>query len=135
MIHPHDQTSFRHRSPWALAVSFALLAVYLLGAFQSTSIHHFIHGGSTELHSDKNEGDACHKAIYHHSAEKCGHKLHISSAERCSMCHLVFHFEQILPEKYFTLVADDNVVAIASHYSLTIDSHTSGLSCRAPPVG
>ena len=124
--------SIRH-SMWSACLTFALVIVYLLGAFQSTSIHHFVHGESVELHSETNELDACHQAIYHHSQE-CGHKLHLSKSEQCSLCHLVFHSESFLPENSFSLGSDNRVVVVSSCYSFIVDGTVSNLSARAPPL-
>lgn len=127
-------TNLTDRRTWSALLSFALIAVYLADAFQNSTVHEFVHGESIELHSEKNEQDACHQAIYHHSNEECGHKLHISSSDKCSMCHLVFHSEQVLPVNGFKLAERGCDLVRPSFYTLVIDAETSNLSARAPPI-
>lgn len=134
MIQRHYTAFKSYHAPWAAVVAFALIVVYLVGAFQQSTVHHFVHGDSAELHSEQNERDACHLAIYHHSDADCGHKLHLSSSDKCSMCHLVFHVDQVLPENVFTLVSDGDDVAVASLYSFVVDANVSTVSARAPPI-
>lgn len=134
MIRQQHKAFTTQRAPWAMFVSFALIAVYFVGAFQKSTVHHFVHGESNEVHSELNERDACHQAVYHHSNENCGHKLHISSSDRCSMCHLVFQIDQVLPENIFTLVDDSSDLVVSSLYSFIVDADESNLSARAPPI-
>jgi hypothetical protein len=129
----HKTTSVEHSS-WSMVVSFALIVVYLVGAFQTSTVHNLVHGEAAELHSKTNELDACHKAIYHDSKQECGHKLHISSSDKCSMCHLAIHSEHVLPQNLFTLSDADYKVSIPSLYSFIIDGAASDLSARAPPA-
>jgi hypothetical protein len=134
IVQQKPQITANEHAAWSIVISFALIAVYLLGAFQSSTIHHFVHSEASELHSQQNESDACHQAIYHDSKQGCGHKLHISSSEKCSMCHLVFHSEHVLPHNIFTLVDAGYDTGIPSLCSLTLDDDAVSLPARAPPV-
>jgi hypothetical protein len=134
MFHQQHKANSTYRATWSAIVSFALVVVYIAGAFQNSTVHEIVHGEAVELHSDLNERDACHQAVYHHSNEDCGHKLHISSSDKCSMCHLVFYSEQVIPENLPTLVHSACEPELPSFYSFISSIDTSSLSARAPPV-
>jgi hypothetical protein len=134
MFHQQHKANSAYRATWSAIVSFALVVVYIAGAFQNSTVLGIVHGEAVELHSDLNERDACHQAIYHHSNEDCGHKLHISSSDKCSMCHLVFYSEQVIPENLPTLVHGESEPELPSFYSFICSIDTSSLSARAPPV-
>jgi hypothetical protein len=127
-------TTITDRSRWSAVVSFALIAIYLLGAFQNSTVHEFVHSDSTELHSVQNEQDACHQAIYHHANEECGHKLHISSSDKCSLCHLVLHSEQDLPHNFYTSIVERSEAESSPYNSVAPDVDALNLSARAPPI-
>lgn len=134
MFQQQHSVTLTDHSRWSAVISFALIGVYLLGAFQSSTVHEFVHGDTTELHSAQNEQDACHQAIYHHADEECGHKLHISSSDKCSMCHLVIHSEQILPQNIFASLADRSEARCSIYNSIAPDVEALNLSARAPPI-
>jgi hypothetical protein len=134
MFPQQHKANSRYRSAWSAVVSFALVVVYIAGAVQNSTVHEIIHAEAVELHSDLNERDACHQAVYHHSNEDCGHKLHISSSDKCSMCHLVFYSEQVIPGNIPALIKEAGEPELPSYYSFVRGIDTSGLSARAPPI-
>jgi hypothetical protein len=119
---------------WSGGLSALLILIYLVGAFQSNSIHEFVHHESIELHSEQNEQDECHQVIYHHGKETCGHKIHISASDKCSLCHLVFHSEQLLPDDRYSIGKDPVCQPGTDHYSFSNSFYAGLLSARAPPV-
>src|SRR5690242_49589 len=64
--------------------AFLLLLVYFVGSIEFNSIHSLFHSAhNAELHSEQNEKEACHQAIYHKADKGCHHKTHLVSNDKC----------------------------------------------------
>jgi hypothetical protein len=113
-----------------------LLTFYVAGTANFEWLHEFLHSHDHLVsHSEVQEKDPCHRAIYHHEAEKgCGHDSHIVVTEKCELCDSIFHSDQILlskPESRFLQFSSlDFVLCSPEPVSIGL----SILSSRAPPA-
>jgi hypothetical protein len=122
-------------SAFTSCVAFLLLLVYFVGSIEFNSIHSLLHSThDAELHSEENEKEACHQAIYHQADNGCNHKTHLVSNDKCPLCHLSIHSEH-----WFT--KEGVVNAVCSGKSPEVDlvkcfltSYNNNLQARAPPV-
>ena len=115
---------------------FSLLLLYVFSYFSFELIHQFEHSHEYEaLHTEENEKEACHRAVFHFEKDACDHKTHVTSLEKhCDLCdvivqqnRLVLHIE--LPElkSGFSITDFDYTQVLFSTYRSTRQS-------RAPPV-
>lgn len=112
-----------------------LLLIYFVGTIEFNSIHSLLHASeSTELHSEENEKEACHKAIYHNAREGCDHKVHITTNEKCSLCHLIVQTEQSLPDPSIEIVQSINAPVTFSFYQIIPFELSNYRPARAPPA-
>lgn len=74
-----------------------LLLTYLIGNNQFAAFHKLLHKNEGRLvtHSAEQEKDRCHRTIYHYEKNKCEHRSHLTAIEKCNVCHLVFHTDQV----------------------------------------
>ena len=113
-----------------------LLTFFAAGTFQFDALHDLFHLHSELVsHSELEETDDCHRAIYHDVVERgCGHQSHIVASDKCELCDLIFQtghvllpdFENSFPE-FFTVDFFFCSADIAS-----IESYVD--SARAPPA-
>jgi hypothetical protein len=75
-----------------------LLTFYVAGTSGIEGLHHFFHSHNHLVaHSEAQESDPCHRSIYHHQADKgCGHHSHLIVRDKCELCDLLFHTDEIL---------------------------------------
>jgi hypothetical protein len=75
-----------------------LLAFYVTGPSQFELLHKLIHTHDHSVsHTATQEEDPCHRAIYHNDIEKgCSHHSHIVVTDKCELCDLISHTDQIL---------------------------------------
>jgi hypothetical protein len=78
-----------------------LLAFYVTGPSQFELLHKLIHTHDHSVsHTEMQEEDPCHRSIYHNDIEKgCGHHSHIVVTDKCELCDLISHTDQILLSK------------------------------------
>ena len=114
----------------------SLLLLYVFSYFSFELIHQFQHSHEYEaLHTEENENEACHRAVFHSEKDACDHKTHVTSLEKhCDLCdvivqqnRLVFSIE--IPEfkSVFSIKAFDYTQVLFATYRYTCQS-------RAPPV-
>jgi hypothetical protein len=74
-----------------------LLLLYGIGNIPVELIHQFVHAHETIVaHTDEQEKDPCHVTIYHANRDgSCDHETHLTKVEKCNLCHLLFHSDQI----------------------------------------
>jgi hypothetical protein len=120
---------------------FAAILILLLIAFcaagnaQLEALHQFLHShhhGTS--HSQTQEQDACHRTIYHQDVENgCGHQSHIVVTDKCALCDLISHPDQIFLSEGGTLTSD----FIAIDFPICVSDAQSSVqlirSPRAPP--
>lgn len=113
-----------------------LLTTYIVGTSQSESFHKLFHSGDHQIsHTQLQEKDPCHRVIYHDDTDKgCDHRSHIATADKCDLCHVIHHTDQIPLSN-----PDSEPIQFSSttfiFYSATIPGAGQSLrSSRAPPV-
>jgi len=112
-----------------------LLIFYVAGNIQVEVLHQLFHShANAVIHSAEQEKDRCHRAIYHEKDDGCGHKSHLTKVEKCNLCHLFSHNDQLT-------IADSSCEFIGSHsvvnknlISVHLTGITAHLPSRAPPV-
>lgn len=74
-----------------------LLLLYSVGNIPVELVHQIVHAHETIVaHTDEQEKDPCHVSIYHADREgSCDHEAHLTKIEKCNLCHLIFHSDQI----------------------------------------
>jgi hypothetical protein len=75
-----------------------LLILYVAGTSGIERLHQFFHSHDHLVaHSEIQEKDPCHRSIYHNEKDKgCGHHSHLIVTDKCELCDLIFHTDQIL---------------------------------------
>ena len=114
-----------------------LLLLYVLSVLQIESVHMLFHAhDQVELHTQEQEKDLCHRAIYHGEKENdCGHKTHVKKSDKCSLCAVVFSGAIIQPEN----LTGKNFVHATAYFvhedvfSGAVFNHQR--PSRAPPIG
>jgi hypothetical protein len=83
-------------------LSVLLLILYVAGTSGIEGLHQFFHSHDHSVtHSEAQEQDPCHRSIYHDVADKgCGHHSHLIVRDKCELCDLLFHTDQILLSTY-----------------------------------
>ena len=73
-----------------------LLGFYAAGNIEVDAIHQLFHASDSVAHTPEVEKEACHRTIYHHEQlNGCAHDTHVTKVEQCSLCHVVFHIDQL----------------------------------------
>jgi hypothetical protein len=82
-------------------VILVLLFLYAVGISQFDGWHKLFHPHDTLIsHSESQEEDSCHRAIFHQDIEKgCEHRTHIVVNNKCDLCDSIFHTDHILLSK------------------------------------
>lgn len=113
-----------------------LLTFYLAGASQFQGLHQLFHWHDHSVsHSELQEQDPCHRAIYHDDQEKgCGHHSHIVVTDKCELCDLTSPEDQIILSS-----AENKTIQFFSIDQTFGPSKVTGIrqtidSSRAPPV-
>lgn len=121
---------------FTIAVSFLLIVLHAVGPSQLKGLHQVLHSHDHLVsHSEAEEKDPCHNAIYHQDTQKeCGHHSHIVVKDNCGLCDLISHTDQIL----FLSVGSSSVHFFTVDFVICSpdisESRQSGLSSRAPPT-
>lgn len=81
-----------------ILVAVLLLTLYFAGTSGIEVLHQFFHSHNHLVaHSEAQENDPCHRSIYHQETDKgCGHHSHLIIRDKCELCDLIFHTDQIL---------------------------------------
>ena len=113
-----------------------LLVLYIASTFQIEVLHKFFHSHDHLVsHAEAQEEDPCHRAIYHHDLEKgCGHHSHILVTNKCDLCDLIFHTDQILLSNFESPSIDFFAIDFVFNSPDITCSGQSIDSSRAPPV-
>jgi hypothetical protein len=117
------------------ALYILLLTAYIVGICRFEGLHELFHSRDQHVtHTEIEEKDPCHRAIYHHEVEKDGnHDSHVAASDKCDLCDIISHTDQLLLLKF---------EATHPHYfSLTFGSYSAAISgaelslalSRAPP--
>ena len=114
---------------------FSLLTFYGVGYFSFTLSHRLQHSHEYELlHTEVNEGKACHRAVFHHEKNACNHKTHLAShEEQCILCDVIVQqdrFALFIPE-----LKHEQVVSTV-HFPVQVETPGNCLlnrHSRAPP--
>lgn len=129
----------RNRELLRGSIAVVLLAAYFLvsGPFRllHESVHHHHH--NDELHSEAQEADGCHRAIYHGEIDKsCAHKRHVHAEEtECELCkasvsRYFFHQDW----QHVVAILTPNGALVCSVFSEKTEPYRSDNSLRGPPT-
>jgi hypothetical protein len=82
-------------------VILVLLFLYTVGISQFDGWHKLFHPHDTVIsHSEAQEEDSCHRAVFHLDIEKgCEHRTHIVVNNKCDLCDSIFHTDHLLLSK------------------------------------
>jgi len=74
-------------------LSIPFMVLYLAGTVELGSFHDLFHSDDEiALHSELQEQNSCHNAIYHQQKSNvCHHQFHITQLKKCPLCHVVIH--------------------------------------------
>jgi hypothetical protein len=117
------------------ALYILLLAFYVAGTSQVEVLHELIHSHNNLIsHSQQEEKDPCHRAVYHHETEKgCGHS-HIVVTDKCELCDLISHTDQVLLSRFDSPSIEFVTVDFVCSSSDIAGAGQSNNSSRAPPA-
>lgn len=118
---------------WAVI---SLLFLYVLGSSNIESFHSLFHEHeATVLHTEQNEADPCHIALYHQERDGgCHHDSHLIKEDNCSLCHAQLHNAQIAEVSSVTLPVTFCVVSSSNSFELHVEGVDFQSVGRAPPV-
>lgn len=118
-------------------IAVVLLAAYFLVSGPFRLLHESVHHHHEELHSEVQEADGCHRAIYHGEIDNsCTHKSHIHAVEaECNLCkasvsRYFFHQEW----QYVVATLIPNGALVCSVFSGKTEPYWSDNSLRGPPT-
>ncbi|HYG01448.1 MAG TPA: hypothetical protein VD927_03335 [Chryseosolibacter sp.] len=112
----------------------AFVAVYLLSAIRINSFHAYFHHDQHVDHTETDEQDPCHRAIYHSDTNNgCEHNSHLTPYLKCDVCSIIsLEDQQPMPEPGIGILHAIGSIyqeALAFHYQF----HSPTLSARGPP--
>ena len=111
------------------------LLIYFSGIVAFNTIHRAEHEHATVSHSQAQERDLCHRAIYHHeTGHGCKHKAHFVPRTTCEFCDA---FCSPVQENHAgeTFSLADHSSNYSEHFqSSGFDHSIINLPARAPPV-
>jgi hypothetical protein len=117
------------------ALYIILLTAYIVGICRFEGLHDLLHSSDNHVtHSELEEKDPCHRAIYHHEVEKDSyHDSHLAASDKCELCDIISHTDDILLPESDTTHPQYFSQAFGS-YSAEISEVVKSLaSSRAPP--
>lgn len=91
-----------------------LMLLYAGGSTQTGYLHQLFHPDEVaEIHTPKQEGDPCHRSLFHGVTNGCDHEFHVVKISSCGLVHIIgqshllFSFAQ--PGGYpFPITPDDS---------------------------
>jgi hypothetical protein len=115
--------------------SILLLLLYLVGNTQIESIHKLFHSHSNSLnHSVEQEKDPCHRTIYHQvKKDGCEHNSHLVKVQKCSLCQVLFHSDQIVFSDLPSKPLQSGFILIKRFIPVQLAGIDDNLPARAPP--
>jgi hypothetical protein len=113
-----------------------LLTFYIAGTSQLETLHQFFHSHDhLTSHSEAQEKNPCHREIFHHDIEKgCGHGSHIVVRDKCELCDVTFHIDQIFLARSGAQSIIFFSVDFVDSSPDAVGLSQSNLSSRAPPA-
>lgn len=113
-----------------------LLTFYVAGPSGFELLHELSHSHRHLVsHSEPQEKDPCHRAIYHHDVEKgCGHNSHIVVTDKCELCDMIFHTDQIVLSNSESTARQFISTEFAFCSTEFVSTGQSILPSRAPPT-
>lgn len=117
-----------------LTACFVML--YVGGTSHLEWIHSLTHQHDVIVsHSNDQENDPCHRSIYHGDIEHgCHHDSHLGASDKCQMCDMVCHADQIFVV-HADLLKGEFARTYFAFFKQSIDSYSAViLSSRAPPA-
>ncbi len=129
-------TKRRFRKSACQTLTFALLIFYVVGTGKLEVVHSIFHDhAATISHTEEQEEDPCHRAIYHDDVEKgCHHATHLIVSDKCQLCDCATHSDQSLVSCQIDSSGPYAIKGFIS-YKDNLDSYCAFISSsRAPPV-
>lgn len=116
-------------------VSLLLLVIYVAGTSRLDVFHRLTHSHHhSVLHSDEQEKDPCHRAVYHANAgDGCGHQSHIVITDRCELCDMIVHADEIFLAVASTSSARFPQIIVTCPLENKVIPGLPALPARAPP--
>lgn len=113
-----------------------LLTFYMAGTSQFEALHGLFHPHDhTVAHSAAQEQGACHRAIYHSYQDKgCGHHSHIVVADKCELCDLIVHTDQIFLPAFESKTLQFFTIGVTFSAPTFVGICQTIDSSRAPPI-
>jgi hypothetical protein len=114
----------------------SLLFLYLLGSSSIETFHSLFHQHeATLLHTEQNEANPCHIALYHKDREGgCQHNSHLIEDDKCSFCNVQLHNTQIFDVNSITLPTKYCLVFTCSSFQLYLEGIYFQSAGRSPPA-
>jgi hypothetical protein len=111
-----------------------LLFFYLAGNTSSGILHQLFHQRLTTVsHSQAQEKDVCHRAIYHFGKDP-KHNSHFAVSDQGDNCNVFAHTEQILVSNAGSKCIEPEYTEPKSFPALSFASISILLPSRAPPL-
>ncbi len=122
----------QHTACWGNVL---LLFLYVVGTSNIGSLHTFFHEHEVaDLHSEQNEVDPCHIALYHQDRPGgCEHDMHLEEVNTCSLCDVQFHSVQISENFVLVLPKTFFVQSTCDVFDFIHQQESFQFSGRAPP--
>ena len=112
-----------------------LLIGYTIGNIEIDGFHELFHAQNNIVdHSIQQENDSCHRTIYHQARKNgCEHKAHLTKTEKCSLCHLLFHADQLAFSDSSCEFIQSGFICTKEFISVQLAGIDNNLPSRAPP--
>jgi hypothetical protein len=133
LLQKHSQTNFTESLKAFSAI--ILLLLYGIGNIPVALIHQFVHAHDAVVaHTIEQEKDPCHLSIYHAYRDgSCHHETHVTKVEKCNLCHLIFHNDQIVLSSSTSQFIQSFCFINDRVVSALLRDITDQLPSRAPP--
>ncbi len=117
------------------ALYIILLTAYIVDISRFDGLHELLHSRDQHVtHTEIEEKDPCHRAIYHHEVKKDGlHDSHIATSDKCELCDIISHTDQLLLPKFEATHPQYFSLSFGSYSSAISGAEKSLASSRAPP--
>lgn len=127
--------SRRNRRSISSMLNLLFVVLYILSSSGAGMFHSISHETRHEVsHGSEDEKDPCHRSIYHSGSHGgCSHGSHFIASDKCPMCDVVFHGDQLPgPDIVFS---ESHLSENYIFYNLPSSGHQAVISSsRAPPA-
>jgi hypothetical protein len=119
-----------------LGICLLLLGFFVMGSSHLELLHKSIYTHTHAVsHSEADERDSCHRAIYHDAdLNGCEHNFHLVATDKCELCDFISQSDQIVFLNEASVLVCHSLVDAVFESPQFATLEFSILSSRAPPT-